>query len=486
MQGCRRSIAWLSLVPVFFGPAAYGLETPHIDQTSASEVPEEGPEEPADARTSTSSGDRAGEAITHGPGGEAITQTPGDEAITQSRVGDGNIVGPGFNARSADGMFKLHIGGIVQFLTRAYVSSDAAATLLLRRARPIIEGTLLGWIDFKLMPDFGENNPRLIDAYLDLNPVPWLRLRAGRFKVPFSGERYVSSHAMAFAERSIANALPPSRDFGAMLWGDVDKVLLWNVGVFSASPQLENLIGTGAPTYFYFAGRAMVSPFRHTLIETLRHLSIGFGATYGHANGNPFTTPTPTEPAPFLESFHSAPENVFFMYGFDPTFTDPTKTTYASGRRYRLSPQLIYRRGPFAMLAAWLLESVTIAHGTDRARVEHQSWIVEARCSLTGDEITKEGIVPRNPLSLSDGGLGAFEIVARYAELHLDDATFPLFADPTVSARRARELGVGINWWMNEYLRASLDYIHTDFRGGAGTGDRTPENAILSMMQLAL
>jgi phosphate-selective porin OprO/OprP len=103
---------------------------------------------------------------------------------------------------------------------------------------------------------------------------------------------------------------------------------------------------------------------------------------------------------------------------------------------------------------------------------------------VTGDEITKEGIIPHDPLTL-EGGLGAIEIVARYAELHLDDATFPLFADPTVSARQVRELGAGANWWMNDYLRLTLDFIHSEFKGGAGTGDRPSEDAILSMLQLA-
>src|SRR5262249_43642726 len=158
---------------------------------------------------------------------------------------------------------------------------------------------------------------------------------------------------------------------------------------------------------------------------------VGFGATYGKANGNPLTTPTPTEPAPFLEPFHTSPENQFFFYGFDPTFVDPDKQTYADGYRYRLSPQLIYRCGPFALIAAWLYESVRIAHGNDRARVAHQSWVVEARFSVTLDEITKEGIIPRRPLSLSQRGFGAWEVVGRYAELRLDDATFPLFSDPT-------------------------------------------------------
>jgi phosphate-selective porin OprO/OprP len=52
-------------------------------------------------------------------------------------------------------------------------------------------------------------------------------------------------------------------------------------------------------------------------------------------------------------------------------------------------------------------------------------------------------------------------------ELDLDNAAFPIFADPTQSATRALSWGVGLNWHLNRNVKLQFNYIHTDFAGGA-------------------
>jgi phosphate-selective porin OprO/OprP len=86
--------------------------------------------------------------------------------------------------------------------------------------------------------------------------------------------------------------------------------------------------------------------------------------------------------------------------------------------------------------------------------------------------------------------------VARYSELDVDKAAFPLFANPAVSASAAQEWSVGLNWYLNRNIRVNASYAHTTFTGGgAGTGASAlsapgavtthPEEVFFTRVQLA-
>jgi hypothetical protein len=45
----------------------------------------------------------------------------------------------------------------------------------------------------------------------------------------------------------------------------------------------------------------------------------------------------------------------------------------------------------------------------------------------------------------------------------IDDAAFPLLASPAASAREARSIGAGCNWYLSKTVSFKLDYYHTAF-----------------------
>jgi len=100
-------------------------------------------------------------------------------------------------------------------------------------------------------------------------------------------------------------------------------------------------------------------------------------------------------------------------------------------------------------------------------------------------------VLPRESFSLENGSLGAFEIAARYNELRVDpDAFDDGYANPTVSARRARAWGVGGNWYLNRWIKFMLSYEQTFFRDGGGgsvasPGDRDDEKVLFFRTQLS-
>ena len=81
---------------------------------------------------------------------------------------------------------------------------------------------------------------------------------------------------------------------------------------------------------------------------------------------------------------------------------------------------------------------------------------------------------PARPFSLRDGGYGAFELVARYSHIDLNDrVTRGRSAASTGGVYGGKQdvYAVGVNWYPNEQLRLMLDYdiVNVDRLNAAGT-----------------
>ena len=58
---------------------------------------------------------------------------------------------------------------------------QANNTFLIRRFRPSLDGTLFSLVDFRMVPEFA-GTVTILDAYIDVHPWEWLRLRVGKMK----------------------------------------------------------------------------------------------------------------------------------------------------------------------------------------------------------------------------------------------------------------------------------------------------------------
>jgi phosphate-selective porin OprO/OprP len=106
---------------------------------------------------------------------------------------------------------------------------------------------------------------------------------------------------------------------------------------------------------------------------------------------------------------------------------------------------------------------------------------------LTGEKKSYRSVVPRKGLEggKSGNGLGAWELAARYTALNVDPGAFAVnFADPTKSAGAARTWTVGLNWYLNYFVRISTNYEQTHFQGGAVGGNRVTEKALEERVQV--
>lgn len=382
----------------------------------------------------------------------------------------------GFSLSSPDKEFQLKLRGYLQADGR-YFTSDAdrpgATGFLVRRARPIVEGTLFGAVDFRLMPDFAGGTAVLFDAYLDLRPLRELKVRTGKFKPPVGLERLQSATAIPFIERALPTNLVPNRDVGVQLHGEVlGGVLAYAVGAFNGTPDGAN-VDTNLDDSFDLAGRVFAHPFRTGAVAQLKGLGLGFAASRGQQFGTVVNTG--------VAAFRTTGQQAFFSYRLGTTAAD---IVVANGEHLRLSPQGYFYYGPVGVLAEYVSSTQEVRRGDALARLRHHAWQATGSFVLGGNA-SYEGVKPEKPLKLSEGSYGAVELAARYSVLNIDPDAFPVFADPARSAREAKSWGLAANWYLNANVRISADYDHTHFAGGAANGSRVSESVFLSRFQVS-
>lgn len=380
-----------------------------------------------------------------------------------------------FAIQSADGDLRLKLHGYVQADGRFYLDNPrdtAVNNFVIRRARPILDAALYDQFDARIMPDFGGGQSVLQDAYLDIHPAAALRLRVGKFKPPSSLLRLQDDVNAVFAERPVVNDLVQDRDVGAQLWGDLGSgVLSYSVGVFDGAPDGQGIDGDSNDGKD-LAWRVFAQPFKPLAFPAIRGFGFGYGATDGKESGS--------VSLPNLPTYKSVGQQTFFTYLAGSSLTS---TVLAAGRHRRSLPQAYYYWGPVGVMGEYAESVQEVRKGSSFTRLYHRGWQATGSVVLGGDA-AYGGVVPQRPWAAKNNGWGALELKGRYGELRLDNGTFPTFADPTASANRATDWGVGLNWHLNAYVRMLIDYDRTTYRGGGGKADRLPEEFLLNRFQV--
>jgi phosphate-selective porin OprO/OprP len=414
----------------------------------------------------------------------AAQKPPGPRVITGER---------GFAIGDAARTFELKLQGLLQVDGRRLFGSDDPVlrdrtdTFLVRRARLYIDATVLGFVDARIMPDFGNNTTALLDAYADIHPTPWLRLRVGKFKPPIGLERLQTDAYVPLPERALDANLSAQRDVGAELWGEIaDGAVHYEIAWLNgnADGTLNDVDDEHAKSY---GGRLFLRPFQLGGLRWLGDLGVGFAALTGNEKGSNTVTNGVVSNT-WLPSFKSVGQNTIYTYL--SSATDPTQTVYASQRHTRLNPQLYYYKGPIGLLAEWVHESQAVAKNGQPGVVKNQSGHVTASVAI-GGENSYDGVRPKAPANLATKDFGALELVVRYGWLDTDDAAFGSagYADATKSVSEAKEWSFGINWWLNRNVKLLASFGHTTFVGGAGTkavvADRATEDVGIARVQVA-
>ena len=377
----------------------------------------------------------------------------------------------GLSVKSPDGEAEIRFRGLVQGDGRFFLDGDGPSdTFLLRRVEPTIEGNW-GIFGFRITGQFAGDTATLQDAYADLRFDPRATLRVGKAKAPVGLERLQSSASTEEIELGLPSELAPGRDIGVQLQGELaQSTVSYALGVFNGTVDGRDAVTSNPDNDFEVAGRVFFEPWKNAS-NGLSGLGFGLAGSHGDTHG---------AGSNYLPRYRTPGQVTFFSYRDD---------VLADGERLRWSPQAYFYRGRLGLLGEYIAsrqQLLSTTTGVD-ASIDNRAWQLSAGWVLTGEDAGYKGVAkPNHPFALGEPGWGAFELVGRYGRLDIDDAAFPIFADPASAARAATSWGLGLNWYLTANLKLMANYTHTVFDGGAADGaDRPDESTLLTRAQLS-
>jgi len=403
----------------------------------------------------------------------------------------------GFSIKSPDGNYSLKLGGYTQVVAREFATNGNnqgyGSSIIPRRVRLIVQGTVAHDFDYFIQPEFGYSNTyssitataptaygvALQDAWIDWKYFPQATIKAGKFKTPFDLENLQDTRYTSFTELGLTSNLSPQRDVGIQLGGSLfDDIVNYAGGLFDNAADKENGYGgfataPGDTNEKGGTGRIFIKPFKDTSIEPLKGLGVGYAASYGKGKGADIPS--------------------YVTPGQAPIFTYNSNVT-ADGPQIRTSPQAYYYYKSLGILAEKVnsqqeLEYTGGGH-VYRDKPTNRAWEVTGSYVLTGEDASYNGVTPRHNFDPSSGHWGAFELVSRVGELKLDGSIFSEnFANLNTSISRENTWGSGINWYLNGNVKLAVDFEQTKFDRGAINGaqgeDRKTENLFTGLAQLS-
>ena len=371
---------------------------------------------------------------------------------------------------TADRHTYVQIHGYAQADDRwfaANIHGEPLDTFLFRRIRPLFEGTLFNSVDFRLMPDFGQSNPQIQEALLELKTLPFAKLRVGKFKEPIGLEVLRQDRDLSFPERSLASDLVPLRYVGAQVSGSVlSNSIAYAAGYFNGSNDGSNAVFTQWASGNEAAARVFLHPFAQTGWSALQQFGVGVAGSAGSQHGS-------------IAGLKTTAQTTFFKY---------SSTAVADGQHNRLSPQAYYYVGPFGLMGEYVISSQEVLNNGVTGRVRNEAWQVAGSIVLTGEKNEYAGVHSRHAFEPNRGfdHFGALELAYRYSQVRIDGGAFPRFANTLTAAQFGGEHGIGLNWYLTRHIKLTTDYEHTSFRMASNSVKPLhSENVLMSRVQLS-
>ncbi len=385
---------------------------------------------------------------------------PSDASPVSVTFNNGLIVG------TTDGVHQFQLGTLVELDGRFGLDDpldQVNDTFVMRRVRPIFQGRTAKYFEFRVMPDFGNGQTVLFDAYFDVRFTRAFRVRVGKDKTPLGLEQLYADYTLLLPERTLVTNLVPNRDLGLQVQGDLGGgVLSYIAGVMNGIPDASNG-DVDADGHKDAVGRVTTRPFSRTNVQALRGFGVAIGATAGREEGP-------------LPSYRSTAQQTFFSYAAGAT---------ADGMRTRVSPSAFYYYKSFGAFAEYAHNTQAVRSRTASADLTHTAWEVTASYVLTGEPTSDRGVIPAHPFEPATHRWGAVQIVARHSRLNLDPAAFTTGLASAQSSRGARATGIAALLYASAFVKYVLSYERTVFDDSV-QAPRPPEQALVFRLQLNL
>lgn len=381
----------------------------------------------------------------------AINQSQYDELLAKDELeakdvlGAEDIVqigfanGSGLQVTSADEEFELEIGGRLQTdaVSHSYdprIGTDPVSGTQVRRGRIEIDGIFKSHWGYAAEFDFAKNKVALKDIKLGYEGESGASFYVGHQKQPYSLSLEMSSNDIPFVERSADNYLVATfldRAIGARYESSGENWFFAG-GVFGDG--LKAGLETGDEGWGA-SSRFVYSP----VIKDDRVLHLGIRGAYREVD---MATPT-------LEIKDKTTDFSKLSIVNTGTLSDAESTTL-------FGPEFAAAIGPLYIFAEHTTTEVKRSAAQD---LTFSGWHAAAAWSLTGETRADayrmsagefKALRPNQHFDWANGGIGAWEIAARYAEIDLNDAD--------ILGGEEDALSIALNWYPNRNVRIMADW----------------------------
>jgi phosphate-selective porin OprO/OprP len=308
-----------------------------------------------------------------------------------------------------------------------------------RQARISAQGILFRRFPFKAEYEFSGTESEFKDLFVGINRLgPFDVVQFGFFKEPFSLEQQTSRKYLTFMERSLANALAPSRNTGLMAASShLDGRLRWAAGVFfvEESFQESDALSSGFDgdwdLSFRLTGLPIYADEGRRLVEV--------GLSYNHRFQKEGSV-----------GFSSRPESNLLDSLID------TGDIPSVDQGDTLGAELVWEEGPLSIQGEALYTRLGRTDGFSNLGL----WGAYLQVSyfLTGEQRVygrNAGVfgrvVPDDNYKPFKGHWGAFQIAGRISHANLDDGP--------VHGGRETNSTLGFNWYLRPNLRITVNYV---------------------------
>jgi phosphate-selective porin OprO and OprP len=427
-------------------------------------------------RSSVGAGDIAAPRVGSGPNvggapnipGGRLSPVPGYGAVTgaqaQKKTPLNGSFGPGFELMSEDEEFQVQLHQETQLDLKEFdPNGDAFARsgFVFPRVRLFFTGRLTKPWEYAVSLNRGFSSIDILDAFLNYHRDDRMQLKAGRFMTPFNYEQFAIQNMWLFApERSLFTAnLGLNRMIGVQLWGiTLEQRLDYAFGVFNGPRNSFEDFNESKDVMGYLNAR----PFREQEEGSLlRDLNIGGSFTYGSQDN-------PLMPRAFRTASNASNASAADL--LSPPFFVFNPTVVERGQRAFWSAHAAYFRKRLSLFADYnggVLRYASSAAAPFSVDIPASGYSAAIGYFLTGETVERRTVVePLHPFDLSHDqfGLGAWELFCRFSAMELDRSAFDAgLSDPTLWSNRAWITNLGVNWYLTRYIKASVNWQHTEF-----------------------
>ncbi len=348
----------------------------------------------------------------------------------------------GLRMETADKSFQVQIGGRIHN-DWAFMEGDEAITARVgeledgtefRRVRLAASGLMYERLEFRIQLDFATGQAVFKDVYMGITQLPAIgNIRVGQFKEPFGLEEQGGDDYITFMERSLANTFVPSRRTGIMVHNrELKQRVSWALGVFKDSNDFGTAVGD---ENYAFTGRFTGLPWYENDGERLLHL--GFACSRRNTSST--------------FRFQERPET-----HLAPRFVDTGVFPAEALNLIGGETGLVY--GPASLQGEYIVATTDTRLGTGST---FKGFYLQSSFFLTGEhrsyrpaEAAFGRVRPRRSFLSKAGGIGAWEVAARFSKIDLNDGP--------ITGGELRDWTAGVNWYLNPNARVMWNYVRAD------------------------